>query len=222
MKRICIIPARSGSKRVLNKNIRSLAGKPLVSWTIDLALSSNIFDEIILSTDCLKIAEIGKACGLKINNLRPTSLSNDYSTAADVIEYHTAHFEDCYICYLQPTSPLRDILDISASLKVMTDSDYHAVISVSEVTIPADWIYDGDKDFSDFMSGLSNKRSQDYAKSYALNGSIYWFKLSEFRHFGTHLISTNSAPYVMPAERSIDIDEEIDFIIAEALMRSNL
>ena len=214
---VCIIPARKGSKRVEGKNIRKFSGKPLVSWTIEAALQADIFQEIILSTDSENILAIGQKFGLTTNVLRPKELSGDYAKAEDVIAHHLKNYQDINVCYLQPTSPLRTKDDILASYSMLIDKSLHGVISVCEVPVPINWVYDSKEDFSSFVKGVSTRRSQDYTKPLMLNGAIYWCTSRAFQKYKTHLIPENVAPYIMPRDRSLDIDDEYEFLFAEHL-----
>ena len=220
-KNICIIPARDGSKRIHRKNLRSFCGKPLVYWTIEAAITANIFDDIILSTDSLAVLAIGRECGLDTDKLRPDYLASDTAKAEDVIAYHIKNYSDINICYLQPTSPLRRCNDILESYSLLRSKSLDGVISVCEHPIPKNWIYEEGKNFAEFMTNVSNKRSQDYAKGFVLNGAIYWCTSNAFLKCGTHLLRKNVEPYVMPIDRSIDIDEELDFEFAEFIKRQN-
>lgn len=220
-KNICIIPAREGSKRIRKKNIRNFCGKPLVYWTIEAAVSANLFDDIILSTDSLDILKIGREFGLTTEKLRPDYLSSDTSRAEDVIAYHIRNYSDVNICYLQPTSPLRKSTDILESYSLLCSKSLNGVISVCEHPAPKNWIYEEGKSFGAFMNNVSNKRSQDYAKCFVLNGAIYWCTSNAFLKYGTHLVRENIEPYVMPNDRSIDIDEELDFKLAEFIKSQN-
>ena len=221
MRKICIIPARAGSKRIKDKNIKNLAGKPLVAWTIESVLDAKLFDDIILSTDSLDILKIGLSYKLKNFGLRPDHLADDYSTAADVIRYHIDDSQPAKVCYLQPTSPLRTSCDITSSYQLMEDKNANAVISVSPDPVPENWIYKKDDCFEEFINGLSTKRSQDYQPRYVLNGAIFWFDSLAFKRYGTHLISDNAFSYVMPRDRGLDIDESIDFLLAEHLLTAS-
>lgn len=214
---ICIIPAREGSKRVKRKNMRLFSGKPLVSWTIEAALQAKIFQEIILSTDSEDILAIGQNCGLTTNFLRPKELSDDYAKAENVIAHHLKNFQDVNICYLQPTSPLRTTDDILASYSMLNKKSLHGVISVCEFSVPANWVYNSKESFASFMKGVSTKRSQDYTEHFVLNGAIYWCTSKAFRKYKTHLIPEKVAPYIMPRDRSVDIDDDYDFQFAEHL-----
>lgn len=218
---ICIIPAREGSKRIPRKNIRSFCGQPLIYWTIDAAIRANIFDDIILSTDSFEILSIGRECGLDTEKLRPDYLASDTARAEDVIAYHIKDYSNINICYLQPTSPLRTCKDILESYSMFHSKSLDGVISVCEHPIPKNWIYQEGKSFGEFITNVSNKRSQDYAKIYILNGAIYWCTSNAFLKFGTHLLHENIEPYVMPRDRSIDIDEELEFEFAEFIKKKN-
>ena len=222
--KICIIPARSGSKRIKNKNLKEIAGKPLISWTIECALNSDIFDEIILSTDCEKILSIGKEYGLPQREIRPGNLSDDNATAVDVISHYLEgnKYKNSKVCYLQPTSPLRSAGDVKDSFELMEREQAYSVISVNEYETPENWIYNPDYGFDYFVQSLSAKRSQDYPKKYVLNGAIYWFLSEKFCEYKTHLIPKKVFPYFMPKERSVDIDNQIDLDFANFLLKKSL
>ena len=215
MKKTCIIPARAGSKRIKNKNLKVLAGKPLVAWTIETALNSGLFDEIILSTDSEEIYEIGQLYGLQKIGLRPRHLAGDYAIAADVIAHYLSETRKQKVCYLQPTSPLRSVEDIVSSFALMDRENAYSVISVCEYDIPSNWIYNSEQRFEKFVENISTKRSQDFTQSYRLNGAVYWFDSQQFLKYKTHLIPKKSVPYVMPLNRSVDIDTLEDFKLAE-------
>jgi CMP-N-acetylneuraminic acid synthetase len=221
MSAVCIIPARAGSKRIKGKNTKLLGGLPLVTWTIRAAIQSGMFENIIMSTDCVKVADIARKEGLNVENLRPHKLSTDHTTASQVIGYHLREISADNVCYLQPTSPLRTVEDIIKSYKLFSETQANAVISMSEVGIPEKWLYSETEDFGSFIKNVSTLRSQDLDSVYALNGAIYWFKRSTFFKYKTHLIQDNVVPYLMPKERSIDIDEQSDFLYAEFLISHN-
>ena len=220
-KNICIIPAREGSKRIYRKNIRDFCGKPLVYWTIEAAIRANLFDEIILSTDSFDVLTIGRECGLDTDKLRPRDLASDTAKAEDVIAYHIKQYSNINVCYLQPTSPLRRCSDILESYSLFHSKSLDGVISVCEHPTPKHWIYEDGKSFGEFITNVSNKRSQDYAKSFVLNGAIYWCTSNAFLKHGTHLLPENIEPYIMPSDRSIDIDEELEFKFAEFIKKQN-
>lgn len=218
MRNVAIIPARSGSKRVKNKNIRILSGKPLISWTIESTINSGLFEKIIVSTDSEEIANVALKYGVKIDELRPDSLSVDTTSASDVLKYHLLKSDFDNGCLLQPTSPLRSVADLCGSFELFVEKNANAVLSLAPLTHPLMWAYSEGECFGGFLETVGEKRSQDYGQSYQLNGAIYWFNVEAFKKFGTHLIPENSFPYFMALERSIDIDVELDFKIAEFLM----
>ena len=216
------IPARGGSKRIPNKNLASLCGRPLIYYTLQAAKESKIFDKIIVSTDSQDIAHFSNSCGVLVNELRPLHLSCDNSTAANVIQHHIENIPTGNICYLQPTSPLRSIEDILASYRKFKKGNYNSVIGVTSCEIPNEWTYQKEDNFDSFLATLNVKRSQDYTERFRINGAIYWFKVEAFKSATTHLIPYKSHPFFMPLERSIDIDTELDLLIAETLMKENL
>jgi CMP-N-acetylneuraminic acid synthetase len=221
MKNVCIIPARAGSKRIKNKNIKPLAGVPLIEWTIRSAIDSGLFDSIIISTDSVDIANIASKAGIDVNALRPEKLSGDEVTAEDLIGYYVDKIDADAFCYLQPTSPFRNSFDIISSYEKLISTGANAVISVSETDYPAQWLYDPRVPFETFMSKLSNKRSQDSQRGLVLNGAVYWFTRIAFKKYKTHLIDEGVIPYIMPKNRSIDIDWPEDFELAEDMVKRN-
>lgn len=221
-RKIAIIPARSGSKRLKNKNLMWLRGQPLVAWTIDAALEANVFDDIILSTDSREILEVGLAKGLTTRTLRPPELATDTATTAELLQFHLVEQNAELCCLLQPTSPLRSGDDIVESLRFLRQLEADAVVSVSEVSHPISWQYDPDIEFCEFISNLTVSRSQDHKIVYQLNGAIYWFKLNSFFKYGTHLIPKNIFPFIMSRKSGIDVDTYDDFLIASTYLASKL
>lgn len=224
---LAIIPARGGSKRLPGKNIKELAGKPLIAWTIEAALQSEIFDTIMVSTDDSEIARLSKLYGADVPFIRDSELSTDTSSSIDVVLDTLRFYENKnenfnIVILLQPTSPLRESNDIIGALQLFEDNKAESVISVCEVDHPVQWCNELSNSLSMdsfFKEEYKNKRSQDFSKSYRLNGAIYiWDK----EHFISekNVIIPKSFAYVMDKNSSVDIDEEIDFIIAEALLKS--
>lgn len=222
---LAIIPARGGSRRLPDKNIKLLDGKPLIAWTIEAAKKAHCIDKLIVSTDSTKIAEISKQYGAEIPFIRPQSLSNDTSSSIDVILHAVNYFKVIeelyeYIILLQPTSPLRSSEDINNAFKIL-NKETLAIISVCESehsplwsnTLPADLSM---KNF--LRQENKNVRSQDLPKYYRLNGAIYISKLNYFIKKNGFLAESTKA-FVMPVIRSVDIDNEIDFLVAEALIK---
>lgn len=221
---LAIIPARSGSKGIKDKNIRNLKGKPLISYTINAAKESGVFTEIIVSTDSLKYAEISEYYGAEVPFLRPTELSRDESAAEDLIIYTLEELEKMgrvydYFVLLQPTSPFRDGIDIKNVVEMIVEYNLNSVISVCEVEhnpLLSNKL-DSDLSMKDFISLENNKRRQDLKKIYRLNGAIYAANVNEYIK-NRNLYGNKSRAYIMDNIKSIDIDNEIDFKFAEFIL----
>lgn len=225
---IIVIPARGGSKRLPRKNVKTLAGKPLICWTIEAAIRANLDAKIIVTSDDDEI--LGLTDFYKSNDVfkrkRPDSLATDTASSVDavidVIESERGLGNNPQtIILLQPTSPLRNEEDVFNAFQLFKNetinSDKDTVVSVCEVEHPTAWV--GYVDDAMWFTGSKflNKRSQDYEKEYRLNGAVYVGSvehvMSEKSLFTNHLKAS-----IMPRHRSIDIDEEIDFKVCEGLL----
>lgn len=221
---LAIIPARGGSKRLPRKNILPLAGKPLIAWTIEAAIQSQVFDEIIVNTDDQEIAGISKQFGAKIPFIRPESLATDTSSSIELIKHTLLWFKERGITYthlvlLQPTSPLRNGQMIRDAWKVFCEGNTDSVTSVCEVEHPIQWTYAlSDRDVLTPLFEDNDKRSQDYEKSYRVNGAIYITATKFLLSHNNFISSKNGNAYIMSSKDSVDIDNEIDFKFAELLI----
>jgi len=222
---IAVIPARKGSKRLKDKNIKLLNGKPLIAYTIEFAKKSKIFDNIIFSTDSEKYAEIAREYGAEVPFMRPEELARDNSTAIEVImhslEWICNDIESpYYYCYLPPTSPFRIVEDIHDIFKIIVEKNADAVVSVCECDHPIQWIFNITKDqkLRNFFEGdPSHHNRQDYDVTYRLNGAFYVAKIG-FLLKNKSFYSNNTYAYIMPKLRSMDIDNLLDFEFAEYLL----
>lgn len=223
-----LIPARGGSKRVPRKNILPMAGKPLIAWTIEAALGALTLDKVIVSTDDNEIANISRQYGADVPFMRPKELATDTANGLDVTLHALQTLKELgepdfdYVMTLQPTSPLRSSQDIDASVELLMDRRADAVISVCETAHPPEWsnTLPDDLSMADFYRpGVRTTRSQDLPKSYRLNGAIYIYNCEQVLHTGNLEMDNNSYAYLMPRERSIDIDTEIDFEIAQLFLK---
>ena len=225
MKVISIIPARGGSKGVLKKNIKLLAGKPLIHYTIDAARKSRYIDYIIVSTDDDEIASIVSTEGIIIVK-RPSDLAADESPTIDAI-FHALDkcskqgLEPDVVILLQPTSPLRTAVDIDRSLELFFERDCDTIISVSESAHPPYWnmIFEDGYLQPLFSQESLTKRRQDFQKAYLPNGAIYIASpliLKQYRSF----YAPKTKPYFMSQKDSLDLDTDIDFIVAEAIIQN--
>lgn len=221
---LAIIPARSGSKGIKDKNIIDLNGKPMIAYTIEAAIKSNIFTDIIVSTDSEKYAEVSRKNGASVPFLRPGFLSEDNSNTIDMILYTLKELENQnkyydYFMLLQPTSPLRDEIDIINSIKILFKYNANSVISVNECESPRLMnTLDDSFNMENFIDKKYNKRRQDLEKYYKLNGAIYLSKVDIFLKENS-FYTKNSKAYIMSKRNSIDIDDYIDFKIAECILK---
>ena len=220
-KYLAIIPARGGSKRLPNKNILDLNGKPLISWSIETAKKSKNIDEIVVSSDSDKILEIAKKYDVNIIK-RPDELATDTASSIDVIKHVIENYPKYkYIVLLQPTSPLRTEKHIDEAIELLEKKNADAVISVCEMDHSPLWsnILPENLSMENFLrEDVKNKRSQDLPKYYRLNGAIYICKTDKFLEKNTFFLDQNIYAYVMDRKSSVDIDDEIDFKLAEIVL----
>ncbi len=226
MKNLAVIPARSGSKGLADKNIKLLNGYPLIWYSIKAAIDSKCFDRIVVSTDSEKYAEIAIKCGAEIPYLRPAILSTDGASSWDVVNNILNYYLEIgenfdSVMLLQPTSPLRTSADIINAFELMTKKNAQAIISVTEMehsplwsnTLPTDGNMDG------FISKEYDLPRQKLPTFYRYNGAIYLVKNSLFKCLDDSFSWKQTYAYIMPQERSIDIDGAFDFLLAEILLK---
>ena len=222
---LAIIPARGGSKGVPRKNIRMLGNKPLIYWTIEAAMQAKSIDRVILSTDDPEIAETCKATGIEIPFMRPNELAQDDSLAIDNYIYTMTRLVKEYeytedeFTVLLPTVPFRSSSDIDASISIFRNKNATTVISCTELAHPADWIFLIDQEGKMIKNKAINdakeiSNRQSLETSYIPNGGVYVFKFSAMKS-NRSFYSGDTYTHSMPADRSIDIDTEYDFVLAE-------
>ena len=225
MRNLAIIPARSGSKGIRDKNIRELAGKPLMAYTIEAAAASGVFTEIMVSTDSARYADVAREHGASVPFLRSEATSSDTASSWDAVRevlenYREMGMDFDTFCLLQPTSPLRSPEDIRAAYALHQEKRARTVVSVCETDHSPLDSYPLPEDLSMeafFHNEWSDKRRQDMPVYYRLNGAIYLSLTDEFLETGDVYLDRCYA-YVMDRGRSVDIDEEIDFVVAEAIL----
>lgn len=223
-----LIPARGGSKSIPRKNIKLFLGKPLIAWSIEQAQECNCFDKIIVSTDDYEISKISKRYGAEIPFLRPKELATDKSLVLDAIKYTVKKLEMNgffidIIVMLEPTAPTRKTSDIKKSIDILIEKDADCVATFSEMDISPNRIW---KIHESRVEPFMEKANpwlprQKQPKGYRLNGQIYTFRKeilfkkdnSSSRLFGKIF------PLITPKERVIDIDTNMDFMIAETIMK---
>ena len=228
MKIWAIIPARSGSKRLHKKNTYKFNNKPLISWTIKIALNSKYIDKVIVSTDDNYIAKIAKFYGAEVPFMRPKKLSNDEASSADVVLHALKKLKvnknDLFIL-LQPTSPLRKTSHIDDAIKIFEKNRFiENIVGVSKLDHPIEWSDQLPNNLSmkHFMQKENkNKRSQDFSPRYIINGSIYILKIRSFLKNKNFILKNNSYGYIMKKNESIDIDNLEDLKLAEYFFKKN-
>ena len=215
---LAIIPARGGSKRLPRKNVLDLCGKPLIAYSIEAGLKSKYISKVIVSSDDNEILTISKKYGAEIIN-RPEYLANDTATTFDALEHTINSLEKYdYIVLLQPTSPLRNEKHIDESIELLNEKDANAVISVCETEHSPLWCntLNESLDMSNFLpKEILGKRSQDLPIFYRLNGAIYICKTEELLKNKGFFLQENIFAYIMDKMDSVDIDDELDFLIAK-------
>jgi CMP-N,N'-diacetyllegionaminic acid synthase len=224
-KYLAIVTARSGSKRLPDKNVRNLCGKPLFVWSVLAGRNCPQVLHTIVSTDSAEYQRIAIEAGAECPWLRSDALAADETSSADVIKDVLDRLGDEVKQYralvlLQPTSPLRTAQDVSGALALYEARNAPAVVSVSEVECPPAWMGQlrSDLVMDEFVpSQFRGLRSQDLGNWYRLNGAIYVIGIEEFR-LEHGFQPQGSLAYVMPRERSIDVDTAFDFELAQFLM----
>ena len=220
---LAIIPARSGSKGVANKNIFKINEKPLISWTINSALNSNIIKKVIVSTDSKEIAKEAMDCGCDVPFIRPKYLAKDTTPSIDVVLHALGELKGYdYVILLQPTSPLRTSEDIDNAINLMLSKRVSSCVSINETRESPYHMFhynDGEiKQFSDSSSKF--QRRQDLPKIYILNGAIYISSVSKLLKT-KKFINSDTVGYVMPLERSLDIDTMDDMNFFKQIIKNN-
>jgi CMP-N,N'-diacetyllegionaminic acid synthase len=221
---MAIIPARGASKGIPKKNIRSLAGKPLIAYTIEAALKSNTIDKVIVSTDSEEIAEISQQYGAEVPFLRPSHLAEDNTPTLPVIQHAISYLENKegikgdIVVILQPTSPLRNSNIIDEAVEKLRRTNCDTVVSVCEVKDHPFWSYYIKNDIlSPFYEGSAICR-QELPKIYSLNGAVYVIKRDVLIEQNL-ILGKQMRPIVMAVEESIDIDDFFDLFIAEMVIK---
>lgn len=224
MRNLAIIPARSGSKGLKDKNIKNINGKPMMAYTIEAALQSGVFSKIHVSTDNEVYAEIAEKYGADVPFLRPQKLALDEAGTWDVVryviqEYAARGYKFDTVAVLQPTSPLRDKNDILNAYNVYEEKKADSVMSLCEMEHTPLWSNTLPENHSlkNFILPENHKRRQELPIYYRPNGAIYIQNVELILQKGD-LYGARSYAYIMPAERSIDIDNIFDFMVAEAIM----
>lgn len=224
---LAIIPARSGSKGIPNKNIKIVSGKPLLQYTIDEAKKSKYIDKLIVSTDDFRIGEIARSCGAEVPFYRPSYLADDTAKTIDVILHALNKMKKNgekydYIILLQPTQPLRKSWHIDEAVESIVNNYKESLVSVSLVKEHPVLMrtINKDGDVQNVLNMQSSIRRQDFPNFYKVNGSIYINKINKNLNKYTSL-NDNTYAYIMSNEYDLDIDEPLDLEIFRFILEKN-
>jgi len=220
MSNLCIIPARGGSKRIPRKNIKSFLGKPIIAYSIEAAIKSELFDEVMVSTDDLEIAEIAKKYGAKVPFFRTEKSSNDFATTFDVIEevlfqYKAIHKNFTVACCLYACAPFVTDNKLIESFEILTKNRFDSVFPVIPFGFPiqrAIRLENGKSSF--FYPEFSLSRSQDLAKSYHDAGQFYWMNVERCLK-ESKILTNNTGSIIISELEGQDIDNVVDWELAE-------
>ena len=220
MANLAIIPARGGSKRIPKKNIKNFLGKPIIAYSIKAALNSNLFDEVMVSTDDEEIAKIAKSYGAKVPFLRSNKNSDDFAVLADVVEevlenYKSKKKNFDMICCILPTAPFVTSVKITEAYRKLIENNFDSVFPVLEFSFPIQRSLkiEENKVALVWEENL-NSRSQDLEPRYHDSGQFYWVKYTSFIK-EKKLFTNNSGAIVISELQAQDIDTETDWRLAE-------
>ena len=220
MSNLCVIPARGGSKRIPKKNIKSFLGKPIIAYSIEAAIQSKLFTEIMVSTDCQKTAEIALEYGVKVPFIRSKENSNDFATTYDVIkevidEYKKdgVNFEN--ICCIYACAPFVTANKLKQAYQELSNKQVDTIFPIIEYSFPIQRaIKINNGKIKLFNTKYLNTRSQDLEKSYHDSGQFYWMKTEKILKKGK-IITNNCSSIIITELEGQDIDTEIDWKLAE-------
>lgn len=220
---LAIIPARGGSKGIPRKNIKDLAGKPLIAWTIEEAKKSKYITRLILSSDDDEIIDVAKKYNCEVPFKRPAELAQDHTSGMDPVLHA---IKSCpgydYILMLQPTSPFRTAEDIDNCLEKVFNNDWSFCVSLTEVSESPYWMYNIENNhMKNILDSIELSTRQVLPKNFILNGALYVAKTKQFLE-KKNFLNDETKPFIMEKSHSYDIDEPIDFKICEMLMKEKI
>jgi N-acylneuraminate cytidylyltransferase len=220
-----LIPARGGSKGVRGKNIREVGGKPLIAWTIAAARGSKYIDRLVLSSDDPGIIEVAKTHGCDAPFVRPAELATDQADSMSVVRHALAALPERYdyLVLLQPTSPLRSAADIDGAIELCTTAGAPNCLTVCEVDKSPYWMVkmgEGRVIAPLFPPEQIPSRRQDAPPAFAINGAVYVGRADRLAA-GDTFLTAGSVGYVMPKDRSLDIDTEADLRTADIILNES-
>jgi len=224
--RLAVIPARGGSKRIPRKNIKIFGGKPIIAWSIEAAIASELFDQVIVSTDDAEIATIAKVHGAEVPFMRPPELSDDYTVTSAVIAhaiewYHTQGLMPELVCCIYATAPFLSVMDLQRGLTILTDTNLDFAFSATSYAFPIQRAIKLTKEggVEMFQPEYLKMRSQDLLEAYHDAGQFYWGRQNAWM-IEKSIFSIDSAPVILPRYRVQDIDTLEDWTRAELMFKT--
>lgn len=221
MRRLAVIPARGGSKRIPRKNIKPFCGKPIIAWSIEAALASNCFERIIVSTDDQEIAAVARHWGAEVPFLRPAQLADDYCGTQAVVKHAIAHFAEQtevfdQVCCLYATAPFLTPQTVSGGCELLSHHTCDYVVTVTSFSFPIQraLFVNQQAQLEPFYPSEMLQRSQDLTRAYHDAGQMYWGLPDAFMD-DTNLWSKRVMPMFLAELQVQDIDTEEDWILAE-------
>jgi N-acylneuraminate cytidylyltransferase len=220
--RLCIIPARGGSKRIPRKNIKVFLAKPMIAYSIEAALKSGCFDRVVVSTDDSEIAQVAKTFGAEVPFMRPDELANDYAGTLSVIKHAIEWFEEhaskpSEVCCLYATAPFVQADSIKQAYKQLQTTQADYCFSVTSYAFPIQRaIKITQQRIEMFYPEHLNTRSQDLEEAYHDAGQFYWGKAEAFKQLKP-LFSEHASPFLLPRHLVQDIDTQEDWVRAEMM-----
>jgi pseudaminic acid cytidylyltransferase len=217
---IAIITARGGSKRIPRKNIKDFLGKPIIAYSIEAALASKLFDEVMVSTDDEEIAQIARSLGASVPFLRSGKSSDDFATTAEVLQEVLASYkalgkEYTSACCIYPTAPFVNTDSLTKAFTLLTEKKLDSVFPIQRFSFPIQraLVFKENK-LAWLQPENASKRSQDLETTYHDTGQFYFFNVSAFLASGS-LLTTNSSGIELNEMEAHDIDTEADWNVAE-------
>jgi N-acylneuraminate cytidylyltransferase len=224
--KLAVIPARGGSKRIPRKNIKSFCGKPIIAWSIEAALQSDCFDNVVVSTDDDEIAEVARQCGAQVPFMRPTTLSDDHTGTIPVIRHAIEWFSERgkvsdQVCCIYATAPFIGAADIRRGLEILTEvgSDYAFTVTKYPFPIQRAIRITAKGQMAMFEPEYFSTRSQDLEEAYHDAGQFYWGRATAWLN-GNVIFGPHAAAIQLPRYRVQDIDTDEDWQMAEYLFHA--
>lgn len=222
---VAVVPGRAGSKGLPNKNLRQVGGIPLIGWAIKVALEVTAIDRVIVTTDADDIAQVSRSFGVEVR-VRPPELATDRALMVDVLRHLIGELRAegeraAFMVLLEPTSPLRSADDVRTCLGALAEQRLDSVATFSEADLHPHraWNIERDRPSVFIPGAVPWLPRQELPPAYQLNGSVYAFVMDRLPAQASGPLFGNAGAVVMEKDRSIDIDDEIDLMVADVLIQ---